>query len=141
MQSVVLNHSSGQHADGTLGRCSRRDVWLLSKSFDGERVPNFRILRKLHRQRAGLLLRRGDGAIGPQSAANALEEVCAPNFKWASNRLSARHLDALSIHPSIVLGEQRGNHQTDIVGQAGTAECGRFRDMPIHLRIVAHDTA
>src|SRR5690606_20531606 len=76
----------------------------------------------------------------PDSGAKRMG-VRAPSLRKRSDRLSARHLDALSVHPAMVLREERRNHRADIVGEAGTAEGGRFRDMSIHLRIVAHHTA
>lgn len=54
---------------------------------------------------------------------------------------SARDFDPLCVNPSVVLGKQRSNHRTDVIGKADSAEQDSFFYPLIHFRVVADDTS
>jgi hypothetical protein len=57
------------------------------------------------------------------------------------DRHAARGLDALGVDPAIVLGQQRGDHRADVVGQPGTPQRGHVGDTHVQIGIVPHDAA
>ena len=55
--------------------------------------------------------------------------------------LTARHLDALRVHPAVTIAEQRGHHLPDIVWLTHTAQSDGVRYRLIHRRVAAHGAA
>jgi vitamin B12 transporter len=54
---------------------------------------------------------------------------------------AARHLDPLSVHPTVLIGQQGGDHRADIVGQPGAAQGGDRGDEAVAFGLVAHRAA
>ncbi len=62
-------------------------------------------------------------------------------MSWPLDGHAARDLDALRVDPPIVLGKQRRDHRSDVVGQPGTAQCRHLRDVFVDFRIIPHHAA
>ena len=55
--------------------------------------------------------------------------------------LSAADLETLCIHPTVVFGEQRRDHGSNVFRQARTPKRSRIGDHLVHCRIVTDDAA
>ena len=54
---------------------------------------------------------------------------------------ATRDLDALSVHPAILLGKKRGDHGSDVVGMSDTSQCRQPGYLLVDCRVVPHHPA
>lgn len=68
------------------------------------------------------------------------ETLRSEGLNGRSDRLPAGDFDPLGVDPAVVFGEESGDHEADVIGNAHTTEGGDAGDMIVELRVVADGT-